>query len=106
MDTEAQAALRGYDISWQTREGAPYSANDLNRVSAGSAETIILMRPENGRVRSTFLFSKRSTQLRPTFQKMTRAIAKIMHTEEPCLVRLEKLELVNLATVQLSWLRR
>lgn len=51
MDTEAQTALRGYDISWQTREGAPYSANDLNRVSAGSAETIILMRPENGRVR-------------------------------------------------------
>ena len=50
MDTEAQAALRGYQISWQTREGAPYSANDLNRVSAGSAETIILMRPENGRV--------------------------------------------------------
>lgn len=50
MDTEAQAALRGYNISWQTREGAPYSANDLNRVSAGSAETIILMRPEIGRV--------------------------------------------------------
>ena len=60
MDTEAQAALRGYDISWQTREGAPYSANDLNRVSAGSAETIILMRPENGRVR-LILLKDRST---------------------------------------------
>ena len=52
MDTEAQAALRGYNISWQTREGAPYSANDLARVSAGAAETIILMRPENARVSS------------------------------------------------------
>lgn len=53
MDNEAQAALRGYNVSWQTREGAPYSANDLARVSAGSAETIILMRPENGRVSHT-----------------------------------------------------
>ena len=50
MDSEVQSALKGYDISWQTREGAPYSANDLARVSAGAADTIILLRPQNGRV--------------------------------------------------------
>ena len=37
-------------MSWQTREGAPYSANDLARVSAGSAQTIILLRPESAMV--------------------------------------------------------
>lgn len=50
MDSECQAALKGYNVSWQTREGAPYSANDLSRVSAGSASTIILLRPENQQV--------------------------------------------------------
>lgn len=49
MDSEVQTALRGYNITWQTREGAPYSANDLSRVSAGDAESIILLRPENSR---------------------------------------------------------
>lgn len=54
MDSELQAALKGYNISWQTREGAPYSANDLARVSAGSASTIILLRPEGAEVLLAF----------------------------------------------------
>lgn len=53
MDNEVQAALRGYNVSWQTREGVPYSAYDLARVSAGSASTIILLRPEEAQVRSS-----------------------------------------------------
>ena len=51
MDTEVQTALRGYNITWQTREGAPYSAHDLSRVSAGDAGSIILLRPETSRVK-------------------------------------------------------
>ena len=50
MDAEVQAALKGYRIRWQTREGAPYSAADLAKVSASAASTVILMRPDNSRV--------------------------------------------------------
>lgn len=50
MDQAVQAALKGYKIRWQTREGAPYSASDLAKVSASQASTIILMRPDNSRV--------------------------------------------------------
>ena len=52
MDDEMKLALRGYNISWQTRQGSPYAAADLLRVSAGSASMIVLMRPESGEVRS------------------------------------------------------
>lgn len=71
MDAEAQSALRGYNISWQTREGAPYSANDLNRVSAGSAETVILMRPEIGRVSSI------SANISPNDNKVEPMVAEL-----------------------------
>lgn len=50
MDADVQAALKGYRIRWQTREGAPYSAADLAKVSASAASTVILMRPDNSRV--------------------------------------------------------
>lgn len=50
MDADVQAALKGYKIRWQTREGAPYSAADLAKVSASAASTVILMRPDNSRV--------------------------------------------------------
>lgn len=50
MDQAVQAALKGYNIRWQTREGAPYSASDLAKVSASQASTVILMRPDNSRV--------------------------------------------------------
>jgi len=33
MDADVQQALKGYKIRWQTREGAPYSAADLAKVS-------------------------------------------------------------------------
>lgn len=48
MDGEVQGALKGYKVNWQTRQGAPYSAADLAKVSAGNADTIILLRPEHG----------------------------------------------------------
>ena len=51
MDQQVQAALKGYKIRWQTREGAPYSASDLAKVSASQASTVILMRPDNSRVK-------------------------------------------------------
>ena len=50
MLTAPRYSAAGYNVSWQTREGAPYSANDLARVSAGSAQTIILLRPESAMV--------------------------------------------------------
>ncbi len=50
MDADVQQALKGYKIRWQTREGAPYSAADLAKVSASAASTVILMRPDNSRV--------------------------------------------------------
>lgn len=50
MDADVQSALKGYKIRWQTREGAPYSAADLAKVSASQASTVILMRPDNSRV--------------------------------------------------------
>ena len=50
MDADVQAALKGYKIRWQTRQGAPYSAGDLAKVSASAASTVILMRPDNSRV--------------------------------------------------------
>lgn len=50
MDADVQAALKGYRIRWQTRQGAPYSAGDLAKVSASAASTVILMRPDNSRV--------------------------------------------------------
>lgn len=53
MDAEMKEALRGYDLSWQSREGAPYSAADLTRVSAGSAAMIVLLRPDNVSVSHT-----------------------------------------------------
>ena len=52
MDAEMKEALRGYKLSWQSREGAPYAAADLTRVSAGSAAMIVLLRPESETVRS------------------------------------------------------
>ena len=60
MDDEMKTALRGYNISWQTREGSPYAAADLLRVSAGSASMIVLMRPESGEVRACGAWSPRS----------------------------------------------
>ena len=56
MDEEMKMALKGYDISWQTREGSPYAAADLLRVSAGSSSMIVLMRPESGEVRPLLVF--------------------------------------------------
>ncbi|KAK9797001.1 hypothetical protein WJX73_002827 [Symbiochloris irregularis] len=53
MDAEMKQALRGYKLSWQSREGAPYSAADLTRVSAGSAAMIVLLRPESGDIKSS-----------------------------------------------------
>ena len=50
MDDQMKDALKGYSISWQTREGSPYAAADLLRVSAGAASMIVLMRPESGKV--------------------------------------------------------
>ncbi|DBB14997.1 hypothetical protein WJX82_007629 [Trebouxia sp. C0006] len=50
MDADVQQALKGYKIRWQTREGAPFSAADLAKVSASAASTVILMRPDNSRV--------------------------------------------------------
>ena len=50
VPTAPWCSAAGYNVSWQTREGAPYSANDLARVSAGSAQTIILLRPESAMV--------------------------------------------------------
>lgn len=50
MDADVQAVLKGYKIRWQTRQGAPYSAADLAKVSASAASTVILMRPDNSRV--------------------------------------------------------
>ena len=50
MDADVQSALKGYKIRWQTRQGAPYSAGDLAKVSASAASTVILMRPDNSRV--------------------------------------------------------
>ncbi|KAL3158654.1 hypothetical protein ABBQ32_011397 [Trebouxia sp. C0010 RCD-2024] len=50
MDADVQAALKGYKVRWQTRQGAPYSAADLAKVSASAASTVILMRPDNSRV--------------------------------------------------------
>ncbi len=50
MDADVQQALKGCKIRWQTREGAPYSAADLAKVSASAASTVILMRPDNSRV--------------------------------------------------------
>ena len=50
MDGEMKAALKGYNIQWQTRQGSPYAAADLQRVSAGASSMIVLMRPEEGKV--------------------------------------------------------
>lgn len=50
MDGEMKEALKGYNLSWQSREGSPYAAADLTRVSAGSAAMIVLMRPESDQV--------------------------------------------------------
>ncbi|KAK9814063.1 hypothetical protein WJX72_000188 [[Myrmecia] bisecta] len=46
MDLEVKAALAGYRIDWQTRSGAPYAVADLDKVSAGRADTVILLRPD------------------------------------------------------------
>ena len=50
MDGQMKAALKGYSVSWQTRQGSPYAAADLQRVSAGASSMIVLMRPEEGEV--------------------------------------------------------
>ena len=47
MDGEMKDALKGYKMSWQSREGSPYAAADLTRVSAGSAGMIVLLRPDS-----------------------------------------------------------
>ena len=51
MDSQMKDALKGYKLSWQSREGSPYAAADLTRVSAGSAAMIVLLRPESDQVR-------------------------------------------------------
>ncbi|MCJ1468198.1 hypothetical protein MMC07_006826 [Pseudocyphellaria aurata] len=50
MDRQLRSAMRGYKIAWHTRMGAPHNLNDLHRVAAGQARTIILLEPENGEV--------------------------------------------------------
>lgn len=72
MDAEVQQALKGYKIRWQTREGAPFSAADLAKVSASAASTVILMRPDNSRVQfkdsdSAAVRRQRLHQVTPVF---------------------------------------
>ena len=61
MDAEMKDALRGYKLSWQSREGSPYSAGDLTRVSAGSAGMIVLLRPDSDAVGDTLCMPLIST---------------------------------------------
>lgn len=50
MDKQLRTAMRGHNMAWHTRMGAPHNLNDLHRVAAGQARTIILLEPENGEV--------------------------------------------------------
>jgi hypothetical protein len=46
MDKELQRELMGFAMEWHTREGAPHSSADLERVAAGSAHTVVLLEPD------------------------------------------------------------
>ena len=43
MDEELRHSLKGYQIEWHTRSGAPHCSSDLERVAAGQAKNIILL---------------------------------------------------------------
>ena len=42
--------MRGLQLQWHTRHGAPHNLRDLDRVNAGHARTVILLEPEEGEV--------------------------------------------------------
>ena len=46
MDRELRVGLQSYDLEWHTRSGMPYSITDLNRVAAGSAQTVLLLQDD------------------------------------------------------------
>ena len=46
LDAELRQSLRGYDLEWHTRQGAPHSIIDLNRVAAGQAKSVVLLNPD------------------------------------------------------------
>lgn len=43
MDDELRHSLKGYQIEWHTRSGAPHCSSDLDRVAAGQAKNVILL---------------------------------------------------------------
>lgn len=43
MDDELRHSLKGYNIEWHTRSGAPHCSSDLDRVAAGQAKNVILL---------------------------------------------------------------
>ena len=46
MDRELKKGLASYDLEWHTRTGMPYSISDLDRVAAGSAQTVLLLQDD------------------------------------------------------------
>ncbi len=87
MDAEVQAALKGYKIRWQTRQGAPYSAADLAKVSASAASTVILMRPDNSHV--PFKDSDSAAVRRQRLHQVTgRTPSMFFHTVSACFIAL------------------
>lgn len=46
MDRELKKGLASYDLEWHTRTGMPYSISDLDKVAAGSAQTVLLLQDD------------------------------------------------------------
>lgn len=55
MDKDCQDGLQDYDLEIHTRSGIPCSITDLNRVSAGTAKTILLLNPPDTQARSNHM---------------------------------------------------
>ena len=51
MDSDCQQGLAGLGLEVDTRTGVPYSVDDLKKVAAGSARTVLLLTDKHHEVR-------------------------------------------------------
>ena len=57
MDEECQHGLAGLGLEVDTRSGVPYSVDDLRKVAAGSARTVLLLNDNHPEVSAVNLNS-------------------------------------------------